>query len=75
MGVSHATLSRIENLKQDYRQTLLELLAKELGTDPASLLMRDPSDPDAIWSVWDEAKPAVRRQLVEIGKTLNKTGT
>lgn len=76
IGVSHATISRIETGKQDYNQTLLELLAEELGTDPVSLLIRDPSDPDAIWSIWDQAKPSQRRGLVEIAKTfLKNTGS
>ena len=73
IGVSHATLSRIERGKQDYNQTLLELLAEEFGTDPVSLLIRNPMDPDAIWSVWDQAKPGQRRQIVEIARTLLKT--
>jgi len=73
LGVSHATLSRIETGKQDYNQTLLELLAEEFGTDPVSLLIRNPMDPDAIWSVWDQAKPGQRRQIVEIARTLLKT--
>jgi len=73
IGVSHATLSRIERGKQDYNQTLLELLAEELGTDPVSLLIRNPADPDAIWSVWDQAKPGQRRQIVEIARALLKT--
>ena len=73
LGVSHATLSRIENGKQDYNQTLLELLADALGTDPASLLIRKPNDPEGIWSIWDQAKPGTQRQLVEIGRALLKT--
>jgi transcriptional regulator with XRE-family HTH domain len=73
IGVSHATLSRIERGKQDYNQTLLELLAEEFGTDPVSLLIRNPTDPEGIWSVWDQAKPGLRRQLAEIGRTLLKT--
>jgi transcriptional regulator with XRE-family HTH domain len=73
LGVSHATLSRIETGKQDYNQTLLELLAEEFGTDPVSLLIRNPTDPDAIWSVWDQAKPSQRRQIIEIARTLLKT--
>jgi transcriptional regulator with XRE-family HTH domain len=73
IGVSHATLSRIERGKQDYNQTLLELLAEEFNTDPVSLLIRNPMDPDAIWSVWDQAKPGQRRQIIEIARTLLKT--
>lgn len=75
IGSTHASLSRIEGGKQPYSQPLLEAIAEALQTDVASLLMRDPSEPDAIWSVWDQAKPAERRQIVEIAKTLLKTGS
>lgn len=72
VGVTHATLSRIERGKQPYNQVLLESLADALQTDAASLLIRDPEDPDGIWSLWDRAGPGTRRQLVDIAKTLLK---
>lgn len=56
---------------QPYSQDLLERLADELtGGDVGSLIMRDPSDPEDMWSVWQQAKPRERRQIVEIAKTL-----
>lgn len=75
LETSHATLSRIERGLQPYSQPLLERLAEEFQTDPASLLIRNPLDPEGIWSVWDQAKPGERRQIVEIAKTLLKTGS
>ena len=75
IGTTHATLSRIERGLQPYNQPLLEALAEALQTDPASLLMRNPDDPEGIWSVWENAKEGQRRQIVEIAKTLVKTGT
>ena len=75
VGTTHASLSRIERGLQPYGQELLESLASALQTDVASLLMRDPTDPDGIWSIWDQAKPGERRQIVEIAKALIKTGT
>lgn len=60
-SMTHATLSRIERGKQPYNQPLLEILADIYMTDPASLLMRDPSDPEGIWSIWDRLKPAQRQ--------------
>lgn len=50
---THASLSRIERGLQPYNQPLLEILAGIYGTEPASLLIRDPSDPDGLWSLWD----------------------
>jgi transcriptional regulator with XRE-family HTH domain len=74
IGTTHASLSRVERGLQPYDQPLLEALANELtGGDVASLLMRDPSDPEGIWSIWDKAKPGERRMIVEIAKTLVKS--
>jgi len=75
-GMTHASLSRIERGLQPYSQPILEAIADELtGGDVASLLMRDPSDPDAIWSIWDRAKPGERKMIVDIAQTIVKTGT
>jgi transcriptional regulator with XRE-family HTH domain len=73
MTASH--LSMLENGKRAYTQETLEALADALQTDVASLLMRNPTDPDAIWSIWDHAKPGERRLIVDIAKTVTKTGT
>lgn len=70
IDTTHASLSRIERGKQPYTQPMLEALADALQTDPASLLMRDPSSPDAIWSIWDNAAPGERRAIVELARTV-----
>lgn len=45
-------------------------------TDPASLLMRNPTDDNAIWSVWETAKEGDRAKIVDIARTIvGKTGT
>lgn len=72
MTPSH--LSMLERGQRGYTQETLEAIAAALQTDVASLLMRDPSDQEGIWSVWDEAKPTQRRQIIEIAKTLLRTG-
>jgi transcriptional regulator with XRE-family HTH domain len=75
-SMTHASLSRIERGLQPYSQPILEALADELtGGDAASLLMRDPNDPQAIWSIWERAKPGERKMIVDIAKTIVKTGT
>lgn len=74
-GITHASLSRIERGKQPYSQAILEAVADYLNTDVPSLLMRDPSDPEAVWSIWDRAKPGERQMIVDIAKTIVKTGT
>lgn len=76
VGTTHASLSRIERGKQPYSQPLLEAVAEALQTDPASLLMRNPQDPEGIWTVWDQAKTGEQRKMiVDIARTVVKTGT
>lgn len=75
IGSTHATLSRIERGLLPYSQPMLEALANALNTDPASLLIRDPRDPEGIWSIWDKAAPGERRMIVDLAKTVVRTGT
>lgn len=70
-----SALSMLERGQRAYTQQSLEALAHALSTDVASLLMRNPTDPEAIWSVWDNAKPGERKMIVDIAKTVIKTGT
>jgi transcriptional regulator with XRE-family HTH domain len=76
VGTTHATLSRIERGVQPYNQPLLEAIADALQTEAASLLMRDPTDPEALWTILDRASPSERKQIRAIAETfLKKTGT
>lgn len=63
LHISQPQLGRIERGDQPYNQDLLEALAELYGCDVADLLMRDPTKPDAIWSLWDQAKPGQRRVI------------
>lgn len=71
---SKSTLSRIENSKQAYTQPVLEALADALATDPASLLMRNPSDDEAIWSIWEQASEGERNRISEVANALKRAG-
>jgi transcriptional regulator with XRE-family HTH domain len=75
VGVTHGALSQLETGRTRYTQKMMEALADALNCTVADLLIRDPSDPEGIWSIWDNAKPGERRQIVEVAKTLLKTGT
>ena len=75
IGTSVPNLSRIETSQQPYTQDFLEAAADALSTDAASLIMRDPTAPDAIWSIWDQATPGQKIQIFEVAKALLKTGT
>lgn len=70
VGMSPGNLSNIETGKTGYGQETLEALAGALQCTPADLLMRNPSDPEAIWSLWESAKPGQRKQIIGIIKGL-----
>ena len=74
LGVSYSNLSRVERGLVPYNQTLLELLAEAYGTDPASLIMRNPEDPEGIWSIYDQIPSAQRPVALRILQGF-KTGT
>lgn len=69
-GFTHASLSRIERGLQPYSQPVLEAIAHALQTDAASLLMRNPTSDEAIWSVWEQAKQGDRQKIVDIARTI-----
>lgn len=75
LETSKASISRIELGQQAYTQDFLEACADALRTDPASLLMRDPTDEEAVWSLWDKAKVGDRKIIENIVRSVIKTGT
>lgn len=77
VGVSRPQLSRIESNKREADLALLERLAEALMTDPASLIMRDPSDPEGIWSLWDALSPPQRQTGIGMLKVIrgDRSGT
>ena len=70
LSMTHATLSRIERGRLPYSQGLLEVLAEVYRTDRASLIMRDPSEPDGLWSIWEQLQPMERREAVAVIQAL-----
>lgn len=75
LETSVASISRLESGTQPYTQDVLEALADALHTDPASLIMRNPADPEAMWSIWDQAKSGERQLIEELARSVVKTGT
>jgi transcriptional regulator with XRE-family HTH domain len=77
IGISRVMVSKIERGLNPYHQAFLEAAAEALMCEPADLLVRDPSKPEAIWSVWESIPPLVRPQAIAILKTFMgaKTGT
>jgi transcriptional regulator with XRE-family HTH domain len=72
LGITHGQLSRIERGEQPYNQDLLEQLADLYMCDVPDLIMRNPKDPAAIWSLWDQAQPGERAQISAVAETIVK---
>lgn len=70
LHISKPQLSRIENGKRMYTQDFLEACAEELNCDPVDLLIRDPTDPEGIWTIWEHADTGEKRQIVELAKVV-----
>lgn len=77
LHVTHGYLSKVERGLQPYNQELLERLADIYRCEPVDLLIRDPSEPTNIWSLWDMARPGERRQIETVAEALlrGRTGT
>lgn len=78
LDVAVSTISQLETGKQGYSQPMLEALAVALGTEPASLLMRNPLEVDSPWAIQErlaKAPPARRRDiLLVVDAMLTGTG-
>lgn len=71
--MDRGNLSKIERGLVPYDEPLLVRLADIYSCEPQDLIMRNPQDPEAPWSIWESLKPAQKRQAVEIIKLLKNT--
>jgi transcriptional regulator with XRE-family HTH domain len=76
VGVNPTMISHLETRRHNYTQEMLEAIADALNCLPADLLMRNPQEPEAIWSLWDRANPGERAAIVSmVDGYLRRTGT
>jgi transcriptional regulator with XRE-family HTH domain len=75
IGIARSYLSKIESGKRRYDQPFLEAAAEQLRCEPGDLIMRDASDPEGIWSIWDNLKPAERIQAIAVLRAIGGTST
>lgn len=73
VGMTASHLSMLERGQRGYTQETLEAIADALQTTTASLLMRNPLDDEADWSLWDQAQPGERKLALELLQTVRKT--
>ena len=62
-------LSQLERFDIEYTQPTLEALADALSCQPADLIMRDPSQPESIWSIWDKVPEVEKPRVIQIIST------
>ena len=62
IGITQATLSRIERGLHPYSQDFLEKAADAYNCEPQDLLMRNPLDKNAIWSITDNLRKATKAE-------------
>lgn len=53
VGTTQGHISHLETGRSDYSGELLAILADALQCEPVDLMMRNPLDPAAPWSIWD----------------------
>lgn len=78
IGVDRSLLSKIENGRSPYNQAFLEAAAMAYMCEPADLLVRNPKDKAAIWTLMDAVRNApdgTQKQIQAVIETLIKTGT
>lgn len=76
MGWSVSNVSQLERGEQGYSDEGLAALAELLRCTPGQILEVDPTDDNAIWSLWERAQPGQRQALIEVAKgMMPKTGT
>lgn len=64
VGVTGPSVSQLENGTQGFTDTTLESYAEALKCNPGDLLMRNPLDKDAPWSIWESLKPEQRQKAI-----------
>jgi transcriptional regulator with XRE-family HTH domain len=77
IGMARSYLALIESGRRRYDQPFLEHAAEALQCSPADLIMRNPTDPDGLWSIYDTLSAPERKQAVQLLRVLagGKTGT
>lgn len=79
IGMATPSISQLETGKQGFSDTTLMALSEALNCQPGDLLMRNPLDTEAVWSIWDNIPPERREQAVKVLKTFanepKRTGT
>lgn len=75
-SMSPGYLSDLEKGLKRFNQDHLEAMAEAYACEPADIIMRDPTAPDSIYSIWDQIAPLDRPQAQKALEGFKKkTGT
>lgn len=69
IGVTPPSISQLERGIQGFSDRTLEALADALHCSPGDLLMRNPLDTSAPWSIWDRIREDRRPQALKVLET------
>lgn len=72
IGKTQGLISQLERNQTSYTGDLLEALADALMCEPADLLIRNPTDPNAPWSIWDTLPPTERNVALSFMRNLKR---
>jgi len=77
IGITRSYLTKIERGDRRYDQPFLEAAAYALRCEAGDIINRDPTQPESIWSIWDQLEPQERVQAMTIIRALRgaRTGT
>lgn len=75
IGVDRTYVSKIEKFRKRYDQPFLEAAASALNCEPADLIIRNPADEAAIWSIWDQISAPDRDQALRVLQAFVKSRT
>jgi transcriptional regulator with XRE-family HTH domain len=75
IGIARSYLTKIERGDRRYDQPFLEAAAEALGCSPGDLIMRDPTDPEGLWSIYDGLTPPERVRAVAVLKAMKGEGS
>lgn len=78
VGVTDGAISQLERGEVNYVQPMLEAIAEALACEPGDLVMRDPTDKSAPWSIVDKLQKAdepTRKRIIRVVDELLKDGT
>jgi transcriptional regulator with XRE-family HTH domain len=77
IGIARSYLTKIERGARRYDQPFLEAAAEALRCEPCDIIMRDPTEPESIWSIWETLSPVERVQAMAVIRAIRGavTGT